>query len=360
MTSPSFKQVLDILPGGLLITDISSRVVYVSGAFERRTGFSLAEIVGKKPGELWGGHMNKEFYQLLWKTIDTEGRPFVGMVQNVKKNGQFQEDLLCIAPLKDETGTTRYFAAFHPEFVTEKESQSFVRSFLSQAKKFHTDSQTLVWVFDALRKKKDGVLVPGTSSLSETIINPVTFFYEELIAPTEQVLFRRFEDAPLIQAAQKNPEHFSRLYEKYYSTLQKYFLRRLGGDQALAEDLNQEVFARAFRYLPSFRITNASYYTYLLRVSHSVLVNYYRKKKCDTLPLSDERALSLFDEQAGLDGGNIGYLLAPLSEMERKIMLLRYEQDLKVKEIAKQVGKTENAVKLILSRTRKKIKQAWN
>src|SRR5689334_24396951 len=40
----------------------------------------------------------------------------------------------------------------------------------------------------------------------------------------------------------------------------------------------------------SFRIVNASYYTYLQQVAHNLLVNHYRKASLGTLSLFDEEA----------------------------------------------------------------------
>ena len=48
--------------------------------------------------------------------------------------------------------------------------------------------------------------------------------------------------------------------------------------------------------------------------------------------------------------------LSELSEIEQRIIRMKYVEGYKSKEIAVMIGKTENAVKLHLSRGRKKIK----
>lgn len=53
----------------VVVTDPKGRVLYANHAVSTHTGFSEEECLGKKPGELWGGHMPKEFYQKMWHTI---------------------------------------------------------------------------------------------------------------------------------------------------------------------------------------------------------------------------------------------------------------------------------------------------
>jgi RNA polymerase sigma factor (sigma-70 family) len=49
-------------------------------------------------------------------------------------------------------------------------------------------------------------------------------------------------------------------------------------------------------------------------------------------------------------------LLSSLSAGERSVMLLTYRDGYRAREVAEKLGKTENAVKLILSRSRKKLR----
>src|SRR3989338_11548541 len=55
------KETFDTLPGALFLTNPKGEVVYANNAMESRTGFSVSEIVGKRPKELWGGNMEQPF-----------------------------------------------------------------------------------------------------------------------------------------------------------------------------------------------------------------------------------------------------------------------------------------------------------
>ena len=177
-----------------------------------------------------------------------------------------------------------------------------------------------------------------------------------LIEPTESIFFQRSEDALLITLAQENGEFFGEIYTKYVKTIREYFSRRLFGNSVLAEDLTQEVFVRAFRSLPIFRLTNASYATYLIRIAHNVLINYYRQNRTSFVALSGQEESAAVETPVAPLG--LEALLQGLTVIEQQVMFGKYRDGLRVRAIAERLGKTENAVKLILSRTRKKLKKS--
>ena len=47
----------------VVITDPRGNILYANEAVTKNTGYLLDEILGHNPGDLWGGHMPKEFYQ---------------------------------------------------------------------------------------------------------------------------------------------------------------------------------------------------------------------------------------------------------------------------------------------------------
>lgn len=353
----TLKETLDTLPGGLLITDRESRVLYASSALERRTGFAVAEIVGKKPGQLWGGKMGKQFYQHMWQRIETEHRPFVGEVNNTHKNGARHDEYIFILPIHDKGGATQYFAEVHPELSGRESELQFGQEFLTHTERGVQDKQFFSWMFQRLCQKKDGSLSSLYRNFSlEGFQDGASFLRTSFIEPTEDIFSNRTEDAVLIALAQENGEFFGEVYTKYVGTIREYFFRRLFSNAILSEDLTQEVFVRAFRSLPIFRLTNASYATYLIRIAHNVLVNYYRQNRTSLVPLSGQEEAVIAEAPTVPVG--LETLLQGLTVVEQQVMFGKYRDGLKIRAIADRLGKTENAVKLILSRTRKKLKKS--
>jgi RNA polymerase sigma-70 factor, ECF subfamily len=167
-------------------------------------------------------------------------------------------------------------------------------------------------------------------------------------------------DAQLIIEAQKDPNTFQMLYDKYQNQVFNYFWYRVGHNKETAEDLMQETFLRAFKRLPFYEIRGYSYLTYLLTVAHNLLVNYYRQRVTEDfdelkeVPVMVKEALD-----KALDAEGLWLNIHKLPPLDKEVLLLRYRRELSIKEIAQIVVKSENAVKLILSRARDKLKKYY-
>jgi RNA polymerase sigma-70 factor (ECF subfamily) len=132
-------------------------------------------------------------------------------------------------------------------------------------------------------------------------------------------------------------------------------MRHIQGNVEIAEDLTQDTFYRALRYLESFRPTNASYGTYLLRVAHNVLINYFRKKQFLALIDVDETVADKAVDTCTLSEDTL-WQSSKLLSNERRILSMKYQEGFSIHEIAAMLNKSENAVKLQLSRARKKLR----
>lgn len=68
----------------IVITNLDSTIVYVNPAFEKTTGLSKAEILGRTPRLLKSGKQPKQVYQQLWQRI-TSGEVWHGRLVNRQK-----------------------------------------------------------------------------------------------------------------------------------------------------------------------------------------------------------------------------------------------------------------------------------
>jgi RNA polymerase sigma-70 factor (ECF subfamily) len=184
------------------------------------------------------------------------------------------------------------------------------------------------------------------------------FFSKVSVKVFKRVEQERQEDWLLVQAAQKNSDEYRKLYDKYKDNLFRYVMYHVGHDKGVASDLVQDVFFKAFSHLKDFKEANASYLTYLRRIAHNQIVNFYRKKK--TLGLDDVADSDLAETGSRIEMlvRDIGwYGLKELSQTEREIFVMRYEEGMRVHEIAVLLQKSDNAVKLHLSRARRKLRR---
>jgi len=165
------------------------------------------------------------------------------------------------------------------------------------------------------------------------------------------------QDAPPAPSHTQDQARFAEMYAKYAKRIFLYFARRLGDGKDLAEDMMQETFLRAFTHYQTFQNRGFSYLTYLLTIAHNILANHFRPKR--TLPLeAAEDVPDAIDSRAmerQIDVKSLWLAVQDLSPAEREVLFLFYHEDLPVKMIAARSGKTENSVKLLLSRARKKL-----
>ncbi len=104
----------------IFITDRQNRITYVNQAFEKITGYSADEVLGKTPGLLQSGEHDREFYQDLKSTIYA-GRPWQGYLINRKKDGSLYEVQATIAPIRDASGEVTHFVSVHRDVTRERE-----------------------------------------------------------------------------------------------------------------------------------------------------------------------------------------------------------------------------------------------
>jgi PAS domain S-box-containing protein len=104
----------------IFITDRQNRITYVNRAFEKITGYSADEVLGKTPGFLQSGEHDREFYQDLKSTI-YNGRPWQGYLINRKKDGSLYEVQATIAPIHDASGKVSHFVSVHRDVTRERE-----------------------------------------------------------------------------------------------------------------------------------------------------------------------------------------------------------------------------------------------
>jgi len=86
----------------IVITDEYANIIYVNNATEQITGYSVLEIIGKTPADLWGGYEEDEYYDNLWQTIKNTKKTYRGDITNKKKDYTPIYQQLNIIPIQDD------------------------------------------------------------------------------------------------------------------------------------------------------------------------------------------------------------------------------------------------------------------
>jgi PAS domain S-box-containing protein len=94
----------------ILVTDREGTIQYVNPAFERITGYSREESIGKNPRILRSGKHNESFYKEMWSSLG-RGEVWTGHFINRRKDGSLFEEDATISPVRDPSGNTVSFVA---------------------------------------------------------------------------------------------------------------------------------------------------------------------------------------------------------------------------------------------------------
>ncbi len=151
------------------------------------------------------------------------------------------------------------------------------------------------------------------------------------------------------------------LFERHHAEVYAY-LRRMVGDGALAEDLVQETFLRAFAARAGLpRVQNPR--AWLYRVATNLALNALkRRRRFAWLPwhAGAERQATERDPAEALGAYSaVEAALATLSPQLRAPLLLYACEGMSVAEVAEALGLSEGAVKMRLQRARRLFRQAY-
>jgi len=161
-------------------------------------------------------------------------------------------------------------------------------------------------------------------------------------------------------------------YNAYRSRLYSLILEQVGRDEAIAEDLVQEVFLAALSSLDRFR-GDSQLYTWLRSIAFHKINDFYRHqarepKPQDPLPDFDvmkqleqtgdsEAATHTVMEDAEVHQ-SVHQALADLPHDYQEVLVLKYLKDMPVLAISQIMGRSPKSVEGLLSRARKAMRDS--
>lgn len=114
-----FANVIQHTINPIQITDTRGLMVYVNPAFERWSGYSKEELIGKNPRLLSSKKHTREFWQEVWNTI-LAGKVWLGYVENRRKDGMPLHTELLISPIVDNEHNVVGFLGAHRDITEQK------------------------------------------------------------------------------------------------------------------------------------------------------------------------------------------------------------------------------------------------
>ena len=166
---------------------------------------------------------------------------------------------------------------------------------------------------------------------------------------------KRAEERALVErAVRRDEEAFGALYDTHVSRVYRHVYYMLG-NPAEAEDLTAQAFLQAWAAIERYQIRGAPFVSWVMRIAHNLGVSHLRSRKPGAeLPetLVDQSREGDPEEvlQRQVDGDRVREAILQLRDEHRRVIILRFVQDLDYREVAEIVGKSVPAVRVIQHR----------
>ena len=163
----------------------------------------------------------------------------------------------------------------------------------------------------------------------------------------------------LIEASQRDPRRFDKLYDRYFERVYAFALARTR-NRAMAEDVTAETFRQAFQNLSQFQWRGVPFSSWLFRIASNAAADLHargaRQTDFATLPQDPaDPSNDLADVEARVQ---FSELVRRLPGDQRRVIVLRFAQEQRIKEIAETMGRSEGAVKQLQLRALQQLR-AW-
>lgn len=144
-----------------------------------------------------------------------------------------------------------------------------------------------------------------------------------------------------------------KIYRKCYS-----FVR----DSAKAEDFMHDIFLKLILNLSSFN-NNSKFSTYIYSITYNYCIDHIRQsKKMQEVEIDsdfEEEDSSIWSEAREMDAKRLNKTLESITTEEKSLILMKYQDDLSIKEISDVLKLSESAIKMRLKRTKEKVKSIY-
>lgn len=162
------------------------------------------------------------------------------------------------------------------------------------------------------------------------------------------------ENADVKKAKKGDIDSLNRLFEQYYDVIYRYCYRHVRHKEA-AQDITQEVFLRVCRHFSDYR-HYGKFENYLYVIARNLCKDYFKRPVEYSLE-DTELPLNTSDFSRIENRICIQQAMDRLPELEREIIYLRFDEDLKIKDIAKILGLQLSTTKYHLKKAQSLLQQ---
>lgn len=183
----------------------------------------------------------------------------------------------------------------------------------------------------------------------------------------EKALHRtKISDEDLVRNYLETQEsrYFDRLYVKYSSKVFSKCISLLK-NEALAQDATQDIFLKIFLNLAKFG-GKSKFSTWVYSITYNYCIDLIRKGKKEKNIFSEdiENAPDLAEEVPDsalleIEVKKLKVILEKIPVGDKAVLLMKYQDDMSIKEISESLDKSESAIKMKIKRAKHKVQKVY-
>ncbi|MGK5091841.1 ATP-binding protein [Deltaproteobacteria bacterium TL4] len=208
----------------IMITNKEGAIKYVNPAFEKKSGYAQAELLGQKPSLFKSGKQSKLFYEELWSTL-SKGETFQAEFINKNKNGSFFHVEEVLSSIKNDQGLIVNYVSIGKEVLENKLTQERLQQAIHQLQQANKElRETQAQLIQSAKLASLGEVATGIAHELNQPLSIIQVYCENLINSWET---ERIQDPrPSLEAVLGQVERASKITNH---------LRTFGQDSQLQE-----------------------------------------------------------------------------------------------------------------------------
>ena len=162
----------------------------------------------------------------------------------------------------------------------------------------------------------------------------------------------------------RDQRYFHILYRRYSTKIYSRCISLLK-DEGLAQDAMQEIFMKLFLNLSKFG-ERAKFSTWVYSITYNYCIDVIRKKKKKVAIFSDEmeRVEDVAEEVPDyalleMEVSRLKFVLDKIPVGDKAVLLMKYQDDMQIKDMAVTLSKTESAIKMKIKRAKEKALKVY-
>lgn len=157
------------------------------------------------------------------------------------------------------------------------------------------------------------------------------------------------------RAAAGDSEAFGLLYDQYHPQIYRFVFLKVSSKED-AEDLTHQIFMNAWEHVDGYRHQGFPFSSWLYRIARNAVIDHYRtRKEKVSLEDADPEMFALgenIQDDVGhvLEFERVREAITKLSSLHQDVIIMRFVEELAIREVAAALKKSEGAIKLLQHR----------